>query len=277
MKRWIIYTIQLSQELLEMNSGASRHMTGDQAKLSNLHEKKTSYKVELGDKNIYPIKGIGQASVKLKIGNNVHLSNVLYVPGLEKNLVSISCLEDKGNRITFVDGKVLSWSRDSSIENARVIGTCEGRLYRLLERNDEALIHDEVNPNELWHRRYAHINYQALCFLKKMVEGIPEQQSTHEGICKGCALGKNVKKPFSSSNNRSKEILDLIHLDVCGPMPVKSLGGSLYNVIFIDDYSRKTWLYLLMTKDEVSSNVSRIQSRNREEPHKQENQDLENR
>jgi transposase InsO family protein len=88
---------------------------------------------------------------------------------------------------------------------------------------------------------------------KKMVEGIPELQSTHEGICKGCALGKNVKKSFSSSNNRSKEIQDLIHSDVCGPMLVKSLRGSLYYVIFIDDYSRKTWLYLLKTKDEVFS------------------------
>jgi transposase InsO family protein len=84
-----------------------------------------------------------------------------------------------------------------------------------------------------------------------MVEGIPELQSTHEGICRGCALGKNVKKPFSSSNNRSKEILDLIHSYVCGLMLVKYLGGSLYYVIFIDDYSRKTWLYLLKTKDEV--------------------------
>jgi hypothetical protein len=102
------------------------------------------------------------------------LSNVLYVPGLEKNLVSISFLEDKGNIITFVDGKVLSWSRDSNIENSRVIGTREGRVYMLLERNDEALVHDEVNPNELCHRRYAHINYQALSFLKMMVVGILE-------------------------------------------------------------------------------------------------------
>jgi hypothetical protein len=226
-------------------------MTRDQARLSSLNEKKTSYKVELGDKSTYLVERFGQASVKLKTGNNVHLSNVLYVPGLEKNLVSISCLEDRGNRIAFVDGKMLSWHKDSNIEKARVIGTREGNLYRLLEQNEEALVHDEFNPNELWHRRYAHINYQALSFLKKMVEGIPELQSTHKGICKGCALGKNIKKPFPSNNNRSKEILDLIHSNVCGPMPVKSLGGFLYYVIFIDDYSRKTWLYLLKTKDEV--------------------------
>jgi hypothetical protein len=69
---------------------------------------------------------------------------------------------------------VLSWPKDSSIENVRVIGTREGNLYRLLEQNEEALAHDEVNINELWHRRYTHINYQALPFLKNMDEGIPE-------------------------------------------------------------------------------------------------------
>jgi hypothetical protein len=78
-----------------------------------------------------------------------------------------------------------------------------------------------------------------------------ELQSIDEGVCRGCALGKNIKKPFPSSENRSKEILDLIHSDVCGSMPVKSLGGSLYYVTFIDDLSRKTWMHLLKTKDEV--------------------------
>jgi hypothetical protein len=137
----------LEDDLWIIDSAASRHMTGNQVRLSNLIENKTSHKVELGDKNTYPVKGIGKASIKLESGNNVHLSNVLYVPSLEKNLVSISCLEDKGNRISFVDGEVLSWSRDSNIENTRVIGTREGRFYRLLERNDEALVHNEVNPN----------------------------------------------------------------------------------------------------------------------------------
>jgi hypothetical protein len=197
------------------------------------------------------MEGFGQASIKMKIGNYVHLSNVLYVPGLEKNLVLIAFLEDKGNIIDFVDGKVLSWHKDSKIENARVIGSREGNMYRLLEQNEEVIVHNEVNHNELWHRRYAHINYQALPFLRRMVEGIPELKSTHEGICKGCALGKNIKKSLPNNNNRSKEILNLMHSDVCGPMLVKSLGGSSYYVIFIDDYSRKTWLYLLKTKDEV--------------------------
>jgi hypothetical protein len=86
-----------------------------------------------------------------------------------------------------------------------------------------------------------------------MVVGIPELQSIHEGVCRGCALGKNIKKPFPSSENISKGILDLIHSYVCGHIPVKSVGGSLYYVTFIYDFSRKTWLYLLKTKDKVFS------------------------
>jgi hypothetical protein len=80
-------TRTIEDDMWIIDSRASRHMTGDQARLSNLNERKTSYKVELGDKSTYPVKGFGQASVKLESSNHVHLSNVLYVPGLEKNLV----------------------------------------------------------------------------------------------------------------------------------------------------------------------------------------------
>jgi hypothetical protein len=138
-------TGMIEDDMWIIDSGASRNMTGDQARLSNLNENKTSYKVELGDKTTYPVEGFGQAAIKMKTSNYVHLSNVLYVPGLEKNLVSISCLEDMGNIIAFMDGKVLSWHKNSSIENARVIRSSEGNLYRLLEQNEEALVHDEVN------------------------------------------------------------------------------------------------------------------------------------
>jgi hypothetical protein len=129
---YLALTKTIEDDMWIIDSGASKHMTGDQARLSNINERKTSYKVELGDKSTYPIEGFGHASVKLESGNHVHLRNVLYVPGLEKNLVSISCLEYKGNRISFMDGKVLSWHKNSSIEDARVIGRREGNLYRLL-------------------------------------------------------------------------------------------------------------------------------------------------
>jgi hypothetical protein len=67
----------------------------------------------------------------------------------------------------------------------------------------------------------------------------------------GCALGKYAKTTFPSSDSRSKGILDLVHSDVCGPMSVGSLSGFNYYVTFIDDCSRRMWIYFMKTKDEV--------------------------
>jgi hypothetical protein len=116
---------------------------------------------------------------------------------------------------------------------------------------EQALVHNSVSSSELWHRRLAHLNYRALPVLSKMVTGLPEIQIDHNKVCKGCALGKNVKGSFISSDNRSKGILNIIHSDVCGQMTVPSLGNFVYYVLFIDDYSRKTWIYFLKAKDEV--------------------------
>ena len=82
-----------------------------------------------------------------------------------------------------------------------------------------------------------------------MVTGMPEVK--HEGICKGCALGKDTKKSFPKSKNRSKGILDLIHSDICGPMSSPPLSGCLYYDLFIDDYSRKSSTYFLKSESET--------------------------
>ena len=82
-----------------------------------------------------------------------------------------------------------------------------------------------------------------------MVTDFPELQIEHDGVCKGCALGKLAKSSFPNSDSKPKGILDLVHSDLCGPMSVASLGGFWYYILFIDDYSRKTWIYFLKSKD----------------------------
>jgi transposase InsO family protein len=82
-----------------------------------------------------------------------------------------------------------------------------------------------------------------------MVTGLPPLRVEHDGICRGCTLGKNAKGMFSSNDRKSKGILDLVHSDLCGTMTVASLSGYLYYVIFIDDYSKKTWIYFLKSKE----------------------------
>ena len=80
---------------------------------------------------------------------------------------------------------------------------------------------------------------------------MPDFLNDHDGVCRGCVLGKNVKNSFPSSNRRSKGILDLVHSDIRGPMTAPSLSGYLYYVLFIDDFSRKTWIFFLKTKNET--------------------------
>lgn len=132
-----------------------------------------------------------------------------------------------------------------------MFGIREGGLYKLKWHPKKSLVHNEVSSSEIWHIRFSHLHYRALPILRKLVTGLPDLQNLNEGVCKSCALRKNSRKKFPSSNNRAKGIMDIIHSDVCGKITVPSLGNFLYYVAFIDGYSRKTWIYLLKSKDEV--------------------------
>ena len=102
------------------------------------------------------------------------MKDVLFVPGLKKNLLSISTLDAKGIRLAFIDGQVPMCPKGKTIDNAIVIGEQDGRLYRLTGQPEQALFHDSVEPNELWHRRLAHVHCRALPLAIKVVEGLPE-------------------------------------------------------------------------------------------------------
>ena len=84
--------------------------------------------------------------------------------------------------------------------------------------------------------------------MEKMVTGLPKLNKDHSSICKGCALGKNTKSPFHDSTRKTNNVLELIHSNLCGPMSIRSLGGFWYYILFIDDFSQKTWIYFLKYK-----------------------------
>jgi hypothetical protein len=75
----------------------------------------------------------------------------------------------------------------------------------------------------------------------------------HDSVCRGYALGKNTNKAYPHCNRKTNGILDLIHSYLCGPMTAPSMNGCLYYIIFIDDCSRKTWIYFFNNKDESFS------------------------
>ena len=142
------------------------------------------------------------------------------------------------------------WSKGNTIEYVVVIGE-EGGLYKLKGHPKTTLVHETTSSSELWHRRLAHINYKELPYVRKVVIGLPYLKIDHEGTCKGCERGKNMKNPFLKSETSSKGKLELIHYDVCGPMPFISLSGYDFCVTSIDEYLINTWIYFLKNKSEV--------------------------
>ena len=96
------------------------------------------------------------------------------------------------------------WPKAKTIDDAVVIGEEEGGLYRLKGQLEQALVHESIEPNEIWHRRLAHVHYRALPLARKSIEGLPKIQAKHEGVCKGCAKGKKTKKTFPSSESKAK-------------------------------------------------------------------------
>ena len=114
-----------------IDSGSSNHMT-----------------VPLGDDYQYPIKGIGEATYKLDSGMPMKMKDVLYVPGLKKKLLHISSLDKKGLWVSFKHGEFVMCHRGKSLEDASVIGTEEGGMYKLKGHSEAALIHYTTSPCE---------------------------------------------------------------------------------------------------------------------------------
>ena len=139
-----------------------------------LSKHESPHKVKLEHDYEYRIKGSGESSYKLDSRKSMKMKDVLFVPGLKMNLLSISALDAKGMRVSFVDGQVLMWPKEKNIDDAVVIGEQEGGLYKLRGQPKQALVHDLVEPNELWHRRLALVHYRALPLANKIVEGLQE-------------------------------------------------------------------------------------------------------
>ena len=96
-------------------------MTGHREALTSYRKKKFTTQVELRDDSTYKIEGVGSTSLQLDSSTVLHIDDVLYVPGLKKNLLSVVGLEDKGYRVLFMD-KVILWAKNDKLSSAVAIG-----------------------------------------------------------------------------------------------------------------------------------------------------------
>ncbi len=107
---------------------------------------------------------------------------------------------------------------------------------------------------DLWHQQFGHLNEQQLKELtqKNLITGIKLPKQMNLSFCESCIQGKMSKQPFKPIGQiRSKEMLELVHSDMCGPFQMQLIGGSKYLMMFIDDYSCCVHMAFLRHKSEV--------------------------
>lgn len=228
-----------------LDSGATDHMTSHQEKLSD-YATYSSY-VETADRNSVEVKGKETAAFEQEDANRVMaiiLKEVLYVPALDSNLLSVGRMEEMGLKVIFGNGKA-----EIMEQNGDVIMTArkKGRLYEVIERNTAVMMAKNIG---LLHKRLGHLNMDAV---KRVNKESNTEDEALEGTerCEICIRGKMSRRPFPAGATRAVELLELIHSDVVGPIEPTTKSGTRYLISFVDDFSRYAVVLPMKMKNEA--------------------------
>ncbi|GJS33552.1 integrase, catalytic region, zinc finger, CCHC-type containing protein [Tanacetum coccineum] len=191
------------------------------------------------------------------VQGNITICHVYYVEGLGHNLFSVG---------QFYDGdlEVFFRSKTCYLRNLEgddlLTGDRESNLYTISIPDMAAsspvcrMSKASSIKSWLWHRRLSHLNFGTINDLTKhdLVDGLLKFKYGKDHLCSACERGKSKKAshlPKLVPSSHSK--LELLHMDLCGPMRVASINGKKYILVIIDDYSQFTWVYFLHSKDET--------------------------
>nr|GEZ06064.1 hypothetical protein [Tanacetum cinerariifolium] len=257
-----IYTIELSAFLKNSwvyGTGCGTHICNTKQGLRGAKKlKRDSLYLYVGNGVREKVEAIGSFYIVLPNGLIIVLDNFHYAPSITRGIVSVSCLVDKGFTQCFTNfGLSVSMNNMSYFNAITVNGIYEidmrdstlpivNSMYSISNKRTKS----NLDSTYLWHCRLAHIN-------KKRIEKLQ-----HDGLlkstdnepfdqCVSCIYGKMKRKPFPHKTEKVKDILRLIHTDVCGPLRYVSKKGGSYFITFTDDYSRYGYVYLLKHKHEV--------------------------
>ena len=230
-----------------LDSGASNHICNDEDLFQHL-DNAVEATVQVGDGRKMAVKGRGAVN----ISDNLRLTNVIYCPTLAVNLISVSCLVAKGCEVNFRgDSFRVAHNGQEILSGSRSNG-----LFVVANEQEEkkdakglaVITRSHISPMT-WHKRFSHACKETL---EKAASGhVFHGPLSFDGKleCETCKLCKNRAVPHKSVV-RNTELLELIHSDVCGPLP-PSRTGSIYFVTFTDDHSKRSFVYPMKSRTEV--------------------------
>ncbi|GKE62058.1 retrovirus-related pol polyprotein from transposon TNT 1-94, partial [Tanacetum coccineum] len=249
-----------------LDSGCSKHMTGNRSQLINFVHKFIGI-VRFENDHIAKIMGYEDYQM-----GNVTISWVYYVEGLGHNLFSVGQFCDFDLEVAFckhscyihdLEGvDLLKGSRGSNLYTLSLEDMMVSSPIYLLSKASKTKFW-------LWHRRLSHLNFDYITTLAKqgLVHGLPRLKFQKDHLCSTCALGKSKKhshKPKAEDSIQEK--LYLLHMDLCGPMRIQSINGWKYILVIIDDYSWFTWAEVVATAC-FTQNRTLIQKRHNKTPY----------
>nr|GEW77233.1 retrovirus-related Pol polyprotein from transposon TNT 1-94 [Tanacetum cinerariifolium] len=235
-----------------IDSGCSKHMTGNRALLMNFMEKFLGT-VRFGNNNFAVIAGYGDVVI-----GSMTIKKVYYVEGLGHNLLSVGQFCDKGLEVAFQ--KSTCFVRNEDGVNL-LTGDHSSNLYTIalneVASNSSTCLLAKASSSQswLWHQRLSHLNFATINNLVKnnLVQGLPKMKFEKDHLCYACEQRKIHRKHHKSKTAfASNKPLYLLHMDLCGPMCVQSINGKRYVLVVVDDYSRYTWVLFLHSKYEAS-------------------------
>lgn len=244
------FSINGAGDLWLIDSGCTHHMCKDDSLFSTLDDTYKS-RVKVGNGQYIKVEGSGAITIQTQSGIKV-ISDVLYIPKISQNLLSIGQMLEKDYAFEFRNRK------------CTVFNPAGEKMFSVTMKNRSFLINWEqtaehaftttiLSNSDLWHKRFGHFNQRSLMEMqqKELIEDMPTINHVDQ-ICETCQFGKQARLPFPKNQAlRATQKLHLIHTDVCGPMKIASLSGNNYFILFIDDYTRLCWVYFIKFKSEV--------------------------
>nr|KAJ0210537.1 hypothetical protein LSAT_V11C400158600 [Lactuca sativa] len=236
-----------------IDSGCSKHMTGNRNYLRDFKPIQTNQDVTFGNNMKAKIKGYGNIT-----NGNFTIKKVAFVDDLKHNLISVSQLCDNNLEVLFT--KQRSLIMDTKTKDVIVGSDRAGNMYPL----DMDLIYGKpdicllskapADISWLWHRRLSHLNFG---YIKKLigddlVRGLPLLKLDNETLCAAYEKGKLSKYTHKSISESSvSEPLELLHIDLCGPAKTQTIQGKKNILVVVDGFSRFTWVFFLRLKSEA--------------------------
>ncbi|CAL5380597.1 unnamed protein product [Camellia sinensis] len=240
------------------DSACCNHMTFDPTIFTPLSSTPHVPSIHTADGSLLSVSHVGSVST-----SHLSLSHVYLMPALTLNLISISQLCEHGLTVTFSRTGCLV--QDPRTGQTLGIGRKHGRLYELIHLHvpdssqitaptttttaNTATTAPPLSPFQLWHCRLGHLSVGRLKSL--ISSGHLGHVSSDVLDCVSCQLAKQPALSFNKSDSVSLAPFDLIHSDIWGPSPTPTMGGARYFVVFIDDFSRFTWLFLMKNRSEL--------------------------